>query len=87
MYDGANSLYLTKALLDDKMNFPCVSRKNEKYLMTLKRTDNKVNVTEGVGMNLLNTILRNAMQGLELQLIRRNLFDPKNTVSSFVVSY
>lgn len=66
------------------MNYECVSRSNEKYLMTVKRTSNKINVSDGVGMNLLNTILRNAMQGLDLQLIRRNLFDPKNTVSSFV---
>jgi aubergine-like protein len=49
--------------------------------MTIKKTKNVISMSSSLGFQLLNLILRRAMSGLNLQLVRRSLFDPENKVS------
>ncbi|XP_070495735.1 uncharacterized protein [Chironomus tepperi] len=77
IYDGASALYLTKEVESDTMKFECISHENKQYTLILKKTKNKISMKSKMGMMLLNVILRRAMGGLELQLLRRNHYDAK----------
>ncbi|CAG9802484.1 unnamed protein product [Chironomus riparius] len=77
IYDGASALYLTKELKDETMKFVCTSREEKQYNLVIKKTKNTISMTSKMGMMLLNVILRRAMSGLDLQLIRRDHYDPE----------
>lgn len=62
------------------MRFECTSTENGVYMMTVKKTKNQLSMTSKRGDQLLNIIMRRAMSGLGLQLIRRNPYDAKSKI-------
>lgn len=62
------------------MNFECEDRENNKYTMTLQNTGTSIQMTDASAMQVLNLILRRAMDGLEMQLVGRNMYYPQNRV-------
>lgn len=51
-----------------------------KYTLIIKKTKNKIALKSKMGMMLLNVILRRAMGGLDLQLLRRDYFDSRAAI-------
>lgn len=80
LFDGVNMLYLTQKLPQDKMQFDCESREGSKYVMTIKSTETVILPTNAMALQTLNVLLRRTMEGLHLQLVGRNLYDPKSKV-------
>lgn len=80
-YDGANMLYLMQALPKSPEILHSVSRENEKYKLKLVET-RRIEYTEGMFLQVLNLAMRNAMRGLNLQLVGRNFYDPAAQVSN-----
>lgn len=74
-------IYTTHRLEQDVNNFPIKSRENVDYVMTIKNTNQTITMTDDMAMQVLNLILRRTMEGLNMQLVGRNLYDPKNKVS------
>lgn len=81
LYDGANMIYLTQRLREAEMTFQIESREGQKYKMTVKSTGTKIEATDSMASQILNLILRQAMDGLQMQLVGRNLYDPQSKVS------
>lgn len=91
LYDTKNSVYLTHRLPQDLYTVDTEDRENVPYKMTIK-FGTIVSMDTRESLQVLNLILRRAMEGLNLQLIGRNLFDPKGLVSvdfmfSFVLKF
>ena len=80
LYNGQNLLYLTRRLPKDRNVFSCETREGHEYRMTIEHTGNIIQTTDGRFLMILNLILRRTMDGLKLQLVGRNLYDPKNKV-------
>lgn len=80
VYDGCSALYLTKELPEAIAKFTSKTHDGNSYELTVKKTNNVISINSHLGFTLLNLILRRAMKGLDLQLVRRNLFDPKNKI-------
>jgi aubergine len=81
LFDGDSLIYLTRRLDSEKKEFECESREGEKYRMVVKNTGTKIEMTDGMAMQILNLILRKTMDGLKMQEVGRNLYDPENKVS------
>lgn len=79
LYDGQNMIYLTQRLAQDKMEFEVKSREGDDYKMKVKYTST-IEMTSAMATQILNLILRRTMEGLNLQLVGRNLYDPLNKV-------
>lgn len=80
LYDTQNSVYLTHRLSQDVITVDTQDRENNAYKMTIK-FGTIVSMETRESLQVLNLILRRAMEGLQLQLIGRNLFDPLGKVS------
>lgn len=80
LYDGQNMIYLTQRLAEDQMEFDVKSREGEDYKMKVKYTNTTIEMTSAMATQVLNLILRRTMEGLNLQLVGRNLYDPLNKV-------
>jgi hypothetical protein len=63
------------------MAFDCQSREGMDYKMTVKFSNQKIDRFDNRALLIMNIMLRRAMEGLDLKLIQRNLFDPDNIVS------
>lgn len=74
LFDG-KQLYTTTKLRDDRTVIDATSRDGQQYKITIKFV-NTVSMTEWQSLQVLNLILRRAMEGLQLQLVGRNFFDP-----------
>lgn len=79
IFDGGNDLFATKDI-GDQVEFSTTTNKGETYKTVIRKTKRIIEVNTKTGMRLLNIILRGALNGLKLQPIRRNLFDPVNKV-------
>lgn len=75
LYDGASTVYLTKSLEKESTDFAGKLKDDSLVKITLKKTTNFITATDGRVMQLLNLILRRAMEGLKLQLVGRNFYD------------
>lgn len=84
LYDGASILFITARLPQDQMTFDCETREGKNYKLTLKNTKQTIDRSDPRVLLVLNIMLRRAMEGLNLKLIQRNLFDPENAVSNFL---
>lgn len=75
LFDGT-LLYLTKKLetANDVIVFQSESRENVQYDVQLKFTS-EVSMKTSTSVQILNLILRKALQGLQLQLVGRNYYD------------
>lgn len=75
LYDGDATIYLTKSLQKESMDFAGKLKDGSLVKITIKNTPSFITATDSRVMQLLNLILRRAMGGLNLQLVGRNLFD------------
>lgn len=84
LFDGT-LLYLSKKLnaTDDKIVFHSKSRENDNYAVELKFIT-VVSMKTSASLQILNLILRKAMQGLKLQLVARNYYDAAAKVTSHI---
>lgn len=81
LYDTKNSVYLTHRLQRrDTDPFKTFDREKNPFEITIK-FGTTVSMDTRESLQTLNLILRRAMEGLNLQLIGRNLFDPVAKVS------
>lgn len=81
LYDGRSMIYATRRLEQEIYRIPVKSREGGEYTMIIKRTDTVIAMTDAIATQILNTILRRAMDGLKMQLVGRNLYDACNKVS------
>lgn len=79
VFDGQNLLYLTRSL--PNMHLAARSRENVDYVIKIHQTGVKIELNEAMGFMVLNTLMRRAMNGLEMQEVQRNLYDPKNAIN------
>ena len=80
VYDGGNLVYLTRRLPQDSTDVPVLAE-DQQYNVKFKYTNVTIKSTDSTAMMVLNCILRNAMRGLKLKLIQRNLYDEPAKVS------
>lgn len=80
IYDGASGLYLSKKLDKNPFEYSEKSKDGDIFKVTIKSTDNVIRMTDGMGTQILNLILRRSMGGLNLQLVKRDYYDAKNKV-------
>jgi aubergine len=80
IYDNGNLIYLTKRLPKDKNEFALTSKEGTLYKVEVNWTKFQIQETDEMALQILNVLLRRAMSGLKLQLVQRNLYDPKNKV-------
>lgn len=80
LFDGQNMIYLTRRLPENDMTFSMTSREGNDYKMKVKNTGAQIEMTDGMAIQIFNLILRRMMEGLNLQLVGRNLYDPVNKV-------
>lgn len=74
LYDGTKLFSINK-MRDDITVLKTQSKNGEEYNITLKFVG-IISMTEWQSLQVLNLILRRAMDGLKLQLVGRNFFDP-----------
>lgn len=79
LFDG-QSLFLTRKLPQDVTELQARDREENLYKITVKFASLITN-TDGRFVQIMNLILRRAMQGLNLQLVQRNFYDPPASVS------
>lgn len=77
IYDGANILYMTYKMPQTETSFVSQARDGTQYRVIIKDTVTTIKFTEAMELMVLNTMLRRAMDGLNLQLVQRNLYDPR----------
>lgn len=80
LYDGSSVVYLTHKLDADPFVAEGKDREENTYKMTLKWS-NVIEMNTKESLMVLNIILRRSMEGLKLQLIGRNFFDPQAKVN------
>ncbi|XP_055839653.1 protein piwi [Episyrphus balteatus] len=73
IYDGMKMFSTTK-LREDLIKLETTSKSGEKYMITVKYVG-VISMKEWQSLQILNLILRRAMEGLKLQLVGRNFFD------------
>lgn len=74
LFDGTQ-LFLTRVLDEDKLNLVSTNREGVEHHITLRFTK-KIEMDENESLQVLNLILRRAMQGLQMKLVHRNYYDP-----------
>ncbi|CRK90587.1 CLUMA_CG004289, isoform A [Clunio marinus] len=80
LFDGQSQIYVTKRLALDEQKFTVLSNDKKTYRLNIKKTGLKIEMDDVQSTQILNIILRRAMDALDLQLVGRNYFDPKNRV-------
>lgn len=80
LFDGTQ-LFCARRLDDDVIERPITGQNGETVLVTFKYT-RTVSMTETQSLQILNLILRRSMDGLKMQLIGRNFFDPDAKVGA-----
>lgn len=74
LYDGSK-LFTTTKLKEEKTILHTKSKQGENYMITIKYVG-VISMTEWQSLQILNLILRRSMEGLKLQLVGRNFYDP-----------
>lgn len=81
LFDGQSMIYLTRRLPEQQMTLSIESREGVTYEMIIKNTGAVIEATDSMASQILNVILRRTMDGLNMQLVGRNLYDPENKVN------
>lgn len=81
LFDGANMIYLTHRLEQERIEINVTSRELQEYRMTIKNTGKTIEMDDSMANQILNLILRRTMDGLKMELVGRNLYDPIKKVS------
>ena len=84
MFDTKNTIYLTQKLKQDPFVVDATDREGKVYKITVKYAA-IVDMTSSTSLQILNLILRRAMDGLKLQLVGRNLFDANAAVCTIIL--
>ena len=74
LFDGS-TMYLTRKL-PDAVTTIYTKKKDGSDLQIILKYVNVVSMNDDTSLQTLNIILRSSMEGLKLQLVGRNLFDP-----------
>lgn len=74
LFDGT-TMYLTRKL-PDHITTICTKKKDGSDLQIILKYVNVVSMNDDTSLQTLNIVLRSSMEGLKLQLVGRNLFDP-----------
>uniref|UniRef100_A0A1A9W0S0 Piwi n=1 Tax=Glossina brevipalpis TaxID=37001 RepID=A0A1A9W0S0_9MUSC len=74
LYDGMK-LFSTNKLSEDQTYFQTTSKNKEKYVISFKHVG-EIAMDQWESLQVLNLIIRRAMDGLKLQPIQRNYYDP-----------
>lgn len=80
LFDGQNSLFTTRCFTRDRIELKCETREGDTIMLTVRNTRRTIDMHDASAVQILNLILRRTMDGLEMQLVGRNLYDPKNKV-------
>lgn len=80
LFDGQSMIYTTRRLPEEINEFNVKSREGVAYEMIIKHTGTSIKQNDAMIVQIYNLILRRAMGGLEMQLVGRNLYDPKSKV-------
>lgn len=81
LFDGQSMIYLTHRLQEQQLTLSIESREGVTYQMIIKNTGAVIEATDSMASQILNVILRRTMDGLNMQLVGRNLYDPENKVN------
>lgn len=84
IFDGGNMLYLTQKLQQTSYKFTCTTREGTLHALTVKYTGRDIEMTDGAILQVHNIILKRAMDGLQMQLVGRNMYDPQSKVRNEV---
>lgn len=85
LFDGTQ-LFLAKRIeRDGEARRTVTSQRGEKHTIVLRYTK-EVCMTDAASLQVLNLILRHAMEGMKLQLVGRHFYDPDAKVSSIYLS-
>lgn len=80
IFDGASLIYTTNPLPEDEYKFEVKSKDEKLYKVTIKQAGMAVGQNESMRFQIYNVLLRKAMDDLHMQLVGRNLYDPKAKV-------
>lgn len=81
LYDGGSMIFLSRRLKDYE-EFALPTKEGMEISVCLKYTG-EVKFSDNVATQFLNLVLRRTMQGLKMQLVGRNLYDPAAKVRNF----
>lgn len=84
-FDGDSLLYLLSPLRQPTIELQSADRDGNNFTLRLRMT-REIRFTEATFLSVLGSVMRNAMRGLDLQLIGRNFFDAVAKVSWLVYS-
>lgn len=82
LFDGGNQLYLMSTLPENTTVLKSTDRDHNQFTVTLRMT-RVIRYTEAMFLQVWNLVVRNAMRGLNLQLVGRNFYDATSAVSDF----
>lgn len=74
LFDGTQ-LFLTRKLEESQLNLVSTNREDVEHRIKLRFTK-QILMSDNESIQVLNLILRRAMQGLQLKLVQRNYYDP-----------
>lgn len=80
LFDGGNLLHLLTKLPENYVQLESTDKAENKFLLTLRLTS-EIHYTKAGFTQMLNVVVRNAMLGLNLQLVGRNFYDAVAMVS------
>lgn len=81
LYDGQSIIYLAHKLEADPLVVEAADREDNKFQISIKYTS-VIEMNTRESLMVLNIILRRSMEGLKLQLLGRNFFDPVAKVNA-----
>lgn len=80
LFDGGNQIFLMSPLPPTANELRSTDRDDNEFTVSLKMTG-EIRYTDGMFLQVLNLVMRNAMRGLNLQLVGRNFYDAAAAVS------
>lgn len=84
LYDSNNMLFLSQKLPNDVQEVTGKDREGNEIQITFKWVK-VVEMATRESLQVMNIIVRRSMDGLKLQLVGRNLFDAKASVSIYCI--
>lgn len=79
LFDGGNQLHLLTKLQESCVQLESNDKDGNKFVLKL-RLASEIPYTQAGFMQVLNLVVRNAMRGLNLQLVGRNYYDAEAVV-------
>lgn len=80
IYNGTGLVYTFQVLAEPRYEIKVNSSENVEHTLILEHK-RKIDLDSEEALMVMNIIFRRMMNGLDLQLVGRNLYDPKRSVS------